>query len=194
MITFKEYFMLQEAPTVMQNPFQARQNDQEMRNPPAVPASGGKIPPGPERIGNALRTNKDMTDPTYPQGAPVGRTTPTPPVDQAPQATQPGAVDSELSRIEAIPNDVDRKAAFMNYYNDVHGQLMSKKVSNDDIDAAASDWSNTTGDGTPVGVPDTTGYQNLLKQRSGIVKKGTELGLFDSAVIELKDGNLMLSD
>lgn len=197
MLTFKEYFMLQEAPAIAEPvrdrtrfPNQvARRNNRELRNPPPIenPLATPKEP-GPERLANRMANNRDMIDPDIDKQ---------PPVDAAPAPVDaaPTTGDREIDSILAIDDEIERKRQFMQYYQNVNAELQKKGDENDKIENQARQDSNKLGGfGAPIGVPDTDGFSKLLKKRTDAIKTGIKYGLLgDSKVITLEDGNLILA-
>ena len=188
--------MLQEAPAIAEperrtrfpNPG-ARRNDHALRNPPPVenPLATPKEP-GPERLANRMANNRDIMDPDIDKQ---------PPVDAAPTpvAATPTTGDPVIDNILAIPDEIEKKQQFMQYYQNVNADLQKKGAENEKIEnQARQDSDKLGGFGAPIGVPDTDGYSMLMRKRTNAIKAGIEHGLIgDSRVITLKDGNLILA-
>jgi hypothetical protein len=118
MITFKEFYMLQEAPVLAPTPqekLQQQQNNKQITAPGTATGSTAPAPVGAQQVATQLSNNREIQNPTQPQGRPTGiapAPVPTggapaapaaPPVPAAPAqqdpVTGPDAITNTLTRI-----------------------------------------------------------------------------------------------
>ena len=115
MITFKEFYMLQEAPVMaptQQERQQQLQNNKQMTAPGTTQTATAPAPVGAQQIANQLTTNRGMMNPTQPQGRPAGvapaPTTTAAPAPVAPAAPAAPAQQDPVAGPEAITNTLTR--------------------------------------------------------------------------------------
>ena len=125
MITFKEFYMLQEAPVLAPTPqekLQQQQTNKQMTSPGTAPGATAPAPVGAQQVATQLSNNKEIQNPTQPQGrpagvapapAPTGSTAAAPATPATPAApaapaqqdpvTGPDAINNTLTRIGSQP-------------------------------------------------------------------------------------------
>lgn len=118
MITFKEFYMLQEAPVLEPTPqerLQQSRTNQQISNPGQTSAATAPAPIGAQQIANQLSNSRAMQNPNQPQGRPAGvapaPVPAQPPVSAAPATAAPTAAPTQQDPVDgpdAITNTLTR--------------------------------------------------------------------------------------
>ena len=199
MITFLEYYKLMEAGTTYEDRRRAELNSTALQNPPPAPAPTGPIDPTAQRWGNQISNNKQIMNPSAPQGAPARGAAEQPvAAPAAPVGPPVGTGDPQspgdryLGELQDLMSSglqgEELKAAWNELYNRINADAEAVSASNDDINAAAAENPMDA-----VGVPDIDRYRGLANARNQTIKTGEKQGLVDSKQIrQLEDGSLIL--